>query len=147
MHHVFADVLQAEQEDYLEDYFTKYDSILLSNNFADPYIGFRRYASDSSLVDFLIISEIAKNADSYIYSTYLHKDRDDEDGRMKFGPLWDYDLSFGNTHFQSGNKIDGWQWDINLPATYKIENLLSCYKIDFGNFVMVLCITTPFWVT
>lgn len=112
---VYPDILQPEQEAYLRNYFTTYDSVLKSNDFMDPYIGFRRYASDSSLVDFMIITEIIKNADSYLFSTYLHKNRDDKDGRTKFGPMWDYDLGFGNTIFQEGNKTDGWQWDINKP--------------------------------
>ena len=110
---VYPDVLQPEQETYLKNYFNTYDSILKTNDFLDPEIGFRRYASDSSLVDYMIISEIIKNADSYLYSTYLHKDRDDKDGRTKFGPMWDYDLGFGNTIFQQGNVTEGWQWDVN----------------------------------
>ncbi len=108
------DVLQPEQSYYLLRLFTVYDSILTkTNDFMDPFKGFRKYASDSSLVDFFIINEITKNADSYLTSTYMYKDRDDVDGRIKFGPVWDYDLAFGNTSFQNGNIIEGWQFEYN----------------------------------
>ncbi|MBP7563790.1 MAG: CotH kinase family protein [Candidatus Cloacimonetes bacterium] len=103
-----------EQSYYIKRFFTKYDSILMkTNDFADPEKGFRKYASDSSLVDFFIINEITKNADSYLTSTYMYKDRDDIDGRMKFGPVWDYDLAFSNTSFQKGNIVEGWQFEFN----------------------------------
>lgn len=110
---VYPDVLEPEQEAYLAALFNTFDSILMTNDFDDPVLGFRRYASDTSLVDFLIINEITKNADAYKYSTYFHKDRDDVDRRIKFGPIWDYDLGFGNTTFQQGNRTDGWQWEYN----------------------------------
>lgn len=111
---VYPDTLMDEQKYYLKRFFTVYDSVLNKTNyFQDPIKGFRKYASDSSLVDFVIFNEILKNADGYIYSTYLYKDRDDKDGRMKFGPVWDCDLAFGNTLFQSGNNPEGWQFTIN----------------------------------
>jgi len=111
---VYPDVLQVEQKAYLTKLFTTYDSILMkTNDFADPVKGFRKYASDSSLADFIIINEIIKNADAYLYSTYMYKNRNDKDGRIKFGPIWDYDIGFGNSTFQSGHLTAGWQFSIN----------------------------------
>jgi hypothetical protein len=77
----------------------------------------------------LIMNELSKNADAYLYSTYCYKDREDRDNRVKFGPLWDYDLAFGNTHFQNGHKTEGWQWD--EPTNYRlgIKRLLQDTKL------------------
>lgn len=119
----YPNQLQPEQEAYLTDYFNTYDSVLMSNNFQDPHIGFRRYANDTSLVDYLIINEIAKNPDVYMYSTYMYKDRDDKDGRTHFGPIWDFDIAYGNTIYQHGNLTDGWQWEIN--KTMKLTRYLQ----------------------
>jgi hypothetical protein len=47
----------------------------------------------------------------------MYKDRDDKDGRMKFGPVWDYDLGFGNTTWQNGNLTNGWQFEINTTMS------------------------------
>ncbi|MBN1924258.1 MAG: CotH kinase family protein [Prolixibacteraceae bacterium] len=121
---VYPDVLQDEQKEYLTTLFTEYDSVLLTNDFTDREIGFRKYINDTSLVDFIIANEFTKNADAYIYSTYMYKDRDDVDGRIKFGPVWDHDLSFGNTYFQEGNMVEGWQFDYN-HATMKLRRLFQ----------------------
>jgi len=113
------EVMKPEQSYYIKRFFTVYDSVLTkTNDFNDPVKGFRKYASDSSLADFFIINEITKNADAYLTSTYMYKDRDDKDGRMKFGPVWDYDLAFGNTTFQKGNQTDGWQFEVNPGTMY-----------------------------
>ncbi|MCF8359279.1 MAG: CotH kinase family protein [Prolixibacteraceae bacterium] len=121
---VYPDELQDEQKAYLKNLFTEYDSIVFTNDFDDPEIGIRKYIDDTSLVDFIIANEFPKNADAYLYSTYMYKDRDDKDGRIKFGPVWDHDLSFGNTHFQEGNLVEGWQFDYN-HATMKLRRLLQ----------------------
>ncbi|HPR31290.1 MAG TPA: CotH kinase family protein [Prolixibacteraceae bacterium] len=125
---VYPDDLPLEQKNYLKRLFTEYDSIVNTNDFLDPVKGFRKYISDTSLVDYLIANEFTKNADAYIYSTYMYKDRDDRDGRIKFGPVWDHDLSFGNTYFQFGNETEGWQFHIN-HASMKLRRLLEDPKL------------------
>jgi len=107
------DVITLKQTAYIMNYLYQCDSVLASNGFDDPIHGFRKFFSDSSLADYIIMNEIPKNCDSYLYSTYFYKDRDDTDGRIKFGPLWDYDLGFGNTFFQNGNLTYGWQYEFN----------------------------------
>jgi len=107
------DKIQPEQTEYINSFVNEYNSVLFSNDFMDPDIGFRKYICDSSLVNYLIINELTKNADAYIISTYFYKDRADVDNRIKFGPLWDYDLAFGNTTFQEGNLTYNWQFEYN----------------------------------
>jgi spore coat protein CotH len=115
---VYPDTLTSEQQYYLKRYFTVYDSILSkTNNFRDPVKGFRKYANDSSLVDFIIINELTKNPDAYACSVYLYKNRDDKDGRTYFGPLWDCDIAFGTSQFQNGFSTSGWQFDYNSNGT------------------------------
>jgi hypothetical protein len=117
------DDIQPEQLAYFHSFMQGYDSIFNTNKFIDP--GFRKYLDDSSLVDYLIINELSKNADAYLYSTYCYKDRTDRDNRVKFGPLWDYDLGFGNTHYQNGHKSTGWQWDEITNYRLGIRRLLQ----------------------
>lgn len=111
--------IQDEQETYIKDFLAEYDEILYSNNGLDPNIGYKKYIDEESLIDYVIISDLAKNADSYRYSTYLYKDKNDRDPRIKFGPLWDFDLGFGNTTFQKGNEIEGWQFE--FPGSNKLN--------------------------
>jgi hypothetical protein len=44
--------------------------------------------------------------DSYLRSTYFHKDRE---GPIVAGPLWDYDLTFGTGGFFGNEQTAGWQ--------------------------------------
>jgi hypothetical protein len=125
---VYPDVLKDEQKFYIQNLFTVYDSVLMkSNDFADPKKGFRKYASDSSLVDFIIINEIVKNPDAYLYSTYMYKNRDDKDGRIKFGPIWDCDLAFGNSWYQNGNITNVWQFDY-FPLSQSVMKIQRYFE-------------------
>jgi hypothetical protein len=120
-----ADNIQPEQTEYIYSFLDTCIAVLYSNYFTDPDSGFRKYFSDTSLVDYLVMNELTKNADAYLYSTYFYKDRADIDNRIKFGPLWDYDLAFGNTLFQEGNLTYGWQFDVNnrLPVTRFLQDI------------------------
>jgi hypothetical protein len=120
-----ADNIQPEQTEYINSFLDTFVAVLYSNYFTDPDSGFRKYMSDTSLVDYLVMNELTKNADAYLYSTYFYKDRADIDNRIKFGPLWDYDLAFGNTLFQDGDLTHGWQFDVNtrLPVTRILQDV------------------------
>ena len=72
--------------------------------------GFPSIIDVPSFIDYIIISELSSNADSYQYSTYFHKDRN---GKLRAGPIWDNDLTFGNDLFFWGyyrSKTDVWQF-------------------------------------
>lgn len=57
-----------------------------------------------SLARIYWLNEIFKNPDGYTFSSgYLYKDSDSNNGKIEFGPAWDFDLSAGN----SSNNI----WD------------------------------------
>lgn len=63
-----------------------------------------------SFIDHILISELSSNADSYMYSTFFHKDRN---GKLRAGPIWDNDLTFGNDLFFWGlnrSHTDIWQF-------------------------------------
>jgi hypothetical protein len=56
--------------------------------------GWRRHLDAASAVDAVLVQELLKNVDAFHASTYLHKPRD---GRLRLGPVWDLDLSTGNS--------------------------------------------------
>lgn len=63
-----------------------------------------------SFIDHMLISELSSNSDSYMYSTFFHKDRN---GKLRAGPIWDNDLTFGNDLFFWGldrSKTNVWQF-------------------------------------
>lgn len=72
-----------------------------------------------SFIGFFIINELASNPDAYQFSTYFHKDRN---GKLRAGPVWDLNLSFGNDLFLWGfdrSHTDIWQFEFeNVGATF-----------------------------
>ena len=72
-----------------------------------------------SFVDFMMIAEFASNVDVYQYSTFFHKDRL---GKLRAGPVWDYNLAYGHDEFGDRSRYDVWQFnnsDNNGPKFWK----------------------------
>ena len=76
-----------------------------------------------SFVDFMIMNELASNPDGYQFSTFFHKDRN---GKLRAGPVWDFNLTYGNDLFlffgppgYDRSKTDLWQFSVgNRGATF-----------------------------
>ena len=64
----------------------------------------------SSFVDFMLIGEFASNVDVYQLSTFFHKDNN---GKLRAGPVWDYNLAYGHDEFGNRSRYDVWQFDNN----------------------------------
>ncbi len=118
------DDIMPEQQTYINNFFKEYFAVLNTSNFLDPLSGYKKYIDDQSLIDYIIINEIMRNCDAYLYSTYMYKDRDDRDGRIKFGPLWDFDFSMGNVNFQNANFTNGWQFAYSTNNKIKVREIL-----------------------
>lgn len=87
----------SEAYEYLVDYMNKADAALFSESFKDPEIGYAKYLDVASFVDWYLINEISKNNDAIFWtSCYMNLSRG---GKLKMGPLWDYDIAFGNVNY------------------------------------------------
>lgn len=90
---------------YIKDFFIKAEESLYSEGFKDPVNGWRKFLDEESFVDWYLINEIAKNYDGFFMSsTYMHMQRN---GKLKMGPVWDYDLAFGNFRGSGCETPDG----------------------------------------
>ncbi|MCR5035727.1 MAG: CotH kinase family protein [Bacteroidales bacterium] len=70
--------------------------------------GFPSIIDVSTFVDFMIMGEFSSNVDVYQLSTFFHKDRK---GKLRAGPIWDYNLAYGHDEFGSRSRYDVWQFD------------------------------------
>jgi hypothetical protein len=78
---------------WIQDYVANVDALLYAENF-DPATGYAQYVDIPSFVDWYLINEITKNNDSRMYSScYMNIA---PNGKLKMGPLWDFDHSIGN---------------------------------------------------
>jgi len=92
-----------QQNTYIKDYLTILENTLNGSSFKDPENGFRKYIDLNSFVDFQIINEFGNNVDGYRYSTFFYKKKDSDGGKLFAGPLWDFDLCYGNVYYSATN--------------------------------------------
>lgn len=105
--------MTVEQINYLQNYIFEFELRMNSTNFNNPETGYTQWIDEESFMDIFFINEIAKNIDGYRLSTYFYKDRDSVDHRIKVGPVWDFNLGFGNANYCDGNSWDGWVYQFN----------------------------------
>lgn len=104
--------LAEAQRTYIRTYIKEFQSSLTASNFANPTIGYQKHLDIPSAINFILVNEIGKNIDGYIFSTYLYKDKDSDGGKLHLGPLWDFNLAFGNVdYWQNAQVAPGWMWD------------------------------------
>ena len=103
------DDLMPEQAEYIESYMHSFESAAMSPDHVDDQgLHYTHYMNLRSLVDHFILSELSKNVDAYRLSTYFHKKKDSNGGKLHMGPIWDYNLSLGNADFCTTDDHRGW---------------------------------------
>lgn len=109
--------LVAQQRLYIQNFISSVNSSINGAGFANPETGYARYIDVASFVDNMLISELGLNVDGYRFSTYMYKDKDSKGGRLVLGPLWDFNLAYGNVDYNTavqsptnafGNPAGGW---------------------------------------
>ncbi len=91
--------LNPQQKNWFAEYIKAVETALNAGTFTSEYSGYPKYLDTGSFIDFQIINELANNVDGYRYSTFFHKDRDSKGGKLVAGPLWDFDLCYGNVNY------------------------------------------------
>ena len=102
------DRLNTNQLNYLRNYINTFETALNGANYNSFSAGYRAYIDPDIFIDAQWLLEIAKQVDGYVFSTYFHKDRA---GRLRAGPLWDFNISLGNADYASGDRATGWLYD------------------------------------
>jgi len=109
-----------EQSAYIQSYVKNFEDALHGKDFRDPIAGYSQYIDVDSFIDYLIIQELSRNVDGYRLSTFLYKKRESDGGKLNMGPIWDFNLGFGNADYCKGGSIEGWALDFNnvCPSDY-----------------------------
>ncbi|MCD4820389.1 MAG: CotH kinase family protein [Candidatus Cloacimonetes bacterium] len=108
-HYPKTDNIVQEQKDYILNYFSEFETLMAADNYNDPEIGYYDHININSFIHFMVINEITNNVDGYRLSTFMYKDRDSIDGRLTMGPVWDYNLAFGNANYLEAWETEGWE--------------------------------------
>lgn len=105
--------LTKPQLEYIKKYVTDFEDALKSDNFRDSLQGYAKYIDVNSWVDYLIINEVSHNLDAFRLSTFFYKNKDSKGGKLTMGPIWDYNLTYGNADYCNGESFRGWTFDFN----------------------------------
>ncbi|MEI6132121.1 MAG: CotH kinase family protein [Bacillota bacterium] len=98
------DKLTADQMTAISSYIQTAENAIKTNKPAnyDSLIDYK------SFNDWFIVEELFKNLDSgFFASCFMHKD---VGGKLKMGPVWDFDSSLGNHDDTYFNSPTGWTW-------------------------------------
>ena len=110
------------QENY--DYIYKY--MCLADEAITTLDGYETYIDVDSFIDWFLLHELTYNLDSCFHrSCFITKDRG---GKLKMGPVWDFDLAFGNMYMDNPD-YDDW-------ATVGNSNSTSYIGVNWYNYLM-----------
>ena len=105
-HYPKPDEISEDQKDYIKSVIYDFETALISANSQNLI----DIIDIDSFVDFFIINELSKNPDGYRLSTFLNKDFE---GKLKMGPIWDFNLAFANVDYCDGSNPEGWIYNFN----------------------------------
>ena len=102
------------QRTYLQTWVNGMEKALYTEKFSGDG-SYHEFLNDSSCIDFMIINELAKNIDGYRLSSYLYKDKNK---LLNCGPIWDFNLTYGNVDYCNGWLTSGFEYNVDLGGDY-----------------------------
>ncbi len=100
------DPMTPQQREYITNHVQEFENRLYSVNYTDPVDGYRPYLDVDAFIDHYLVQEVTNNQDGFRYSTFFSKSRGDD--RLRYGPIWDFDLSMGSTLSYRSLAPTGW---------------------------------------
>ena len=139
---------------YIDSYVQSVENAILSAEGIDGTTGksYQDLIDVDSFVRKYLLEEVTANYDGGVASSYFYKDSDTIDGRLYAGPVWDYDVSWGNSPAYLGqistsperlsrlaSHSDSSVWYQSLyhkPEVY--EKIVSCYAQEISPYLTLL---------
>ena len=112
-HYPKPEDLVEQQRNYIIDWIHDFEDRLMGPDWLDPVQGYAPDVDLESVADMFIYNEVSRNVDGYRLSTYLAKEKDSDGGQLRFGPVWDFNLAFGNANYCQGQEIEGWGYEFS----------------------------------
>ena len=112
----FDDIVN-EQKVYIQESIGEFEENLMSENYDHSTLGYTNYMNPRSFIDFMFINEMGKNVDGYRLSSFFYKDKESNGGKINMGPVWDFNLAFGNADYFDDGKIENFSHELNAWAS------------------------------
>lgn len=126
--------MDSEEYNYIVNFLTEAETALYSKDFTNEETGYSKYLDVTSFIDWYLINEIAKNNDANFFtSCYMHHKKG---GKLCMGPLWDFDIAFGNVNYSNCRNPEGfWIRNVNwYTRLFKDPKFVDQVKKRFDYF-------------
>lgn len=126
-----AQNLTQEKLDYITKDVDEFEKRLYSPFFTDPELGYRNYIDIDSFTTYAVINEFFRNVDQGSRSAYYYKEIG---GKLKAGPVWDYNFSMGNATYSDAWVPEGFElkdmpwFDQLVQDDYFVESFVKKYR-------------------
>lgn len=142
------------QTAYINDYVQSVENAVLSPGGIDGNTGksYQDLIDIKSFARKYLLEEVTANYDGGVASSFFYKDSDTIDGKLYAGPVWDYDVSWGNSPNYLGqistsperlsklaSHSDASVWFQNLydkPEFY--QEIVFCYQDEISPYLSLL---------
>lgn len=109
------DELDPIQANYMENFIGEFEDAIWGPQYEDPLLGYPNFIETTSFYDFFILQELGRTVDGYRSSSFMHKDKSSGawNGKLVAGPMWDFNLSYGNADYCDADLTTGWQYNFD----------------------------------
>lgn len=107
-HYPKPDNIKYAQKQYIQQFIYDFEAVMNGNNYSDPESGYAAIIDVNAFTDYILLNEFTKNVDAYRISTFLYKDRNSKNGKLKAGPVWDYNIALGNADYSGAYFPEDW---------------------------------------
>jgi hypothetical protein len=98
------------QKTYLKAYVDSFETALQGPNFMNPVSGYKKFIDRNTFIDFFFMQELSKSVDAFRRSAYMYKDKNSKGGKIKAGPLWDFNSALYNAKLCTFEQDTGWAY-------------------------------------
>lgn len=141
---------------YINNYVQSVENAILSSDGVDGSSGktYQDLIDVNSFVRKYLLEEVAANYDGGVASSYFYKDRDCVSGKLFAGPIWDYDVTWGNSPAYLGyisesprrltrlayhDDSSAWFSALYEKTDFQRE-MLSCYEEEISPYLPTLAL-------
>lgn len=110
-----AEDITPAQKSYINKYLDDFEAALISSNYKDPVLGYKAFIDVPSFIDFFLLNELSHNPDAFRLSTFMNKDKG---GKLKMGPVWDFNIAWGNDSRTPISATYNWAYNFNNYYPY-----------------------------
>ncbi len=125
-HHPDYDQLNETQKTYIQEWMNSFELSMALPSYQSTY---QDFIDVESFIDYFLINEVTKHIDAFKLSFYMYKEKNSNGGKLHMGPIWDFNLGYGNFDFECSPDPQGWIFPCTSNAFW-LERLLEVEDIQ-----------------